>query len=119
MWNEAAMIMVSCVLFINMGLCEAIEKILSVRFRILSCPKCLTMWSCLAYLLLKGNDVVPSIAVSFLFSYFSLWLTLVLDMFSTLYNKCYEFFFQTTDTDKVAETAEADISEADGSDAVS
>ena len=119
MWGEAAMVMVSCVLFINMGLCEAIEKTLSVRFKILSCPKCLTMWSCLACLLLKGYEIIPSIAVSFIISYFAMWLTLVLDLLSTLYNKSYEFFFQPPGADKTSESPEADNSEAGGPDAVS
>ena len=96
MWKEAAEITASCVLFIGMGLEEEIERILSCRFRILSCPKCLTFWSVLLFGVISGHGFVETVAVSFLFSYAALWLSLLCDELTTLYNKLYDSI-QNTD----------------------
>jgi len=96
MWKEAAEITASCVLFIGMGLEAEVERALSCRFRVLSCPKCLTFWSVLAFGLLTGNGCVETVAVSFLSSYAALWLSLLCDELTLLYNKLYESITQQT-----------------------
>lgn len=111
MWKEAAMVMVSCVLFVGMGLSDEIQRRLRFRSKILSCPKCLTMWPCLGLLLLRGYAPVPSVFVSFLFSYAALWLTLILDALTLLYNKVYEII---TETDGASEDAATDNGETGG-----
>ena len=117
MIKDAALITISCVLFVNMGLSEAIQKTLHIKLRILSCPKCCTFWSCLAVLLLRKYDPIESVAASFISSYVALWATLIYDALSVLYNEIYELFTQTTDT---AETSgPPDPTEAGDSDAVS
>lgn len=104
--------MASCVLFVQMGLSGAIQEVLHINLRIASCPKCLSWWICLPYLLLRGYGIVISVAASFLLSYCALWLTLAYDLLATLYNKIYESITQATED---AETrAEADTeAEAD------
>jgi len=111
------MVTISCVLFVNMGLSEAIQNLLHLKLRILSCPKCLTMWTCLAIFLLHRYDLVESIAVSFICSYLSLWLTLIYDGLSALYNNMYELFTET-DTAKDNPPAETPAGTG-GPDAVS
>ena len=87
MWTGAAAITASCVLFIGMGLEAEIERILSCRFKVLSCPKCLTFWSVLLFGLCNRHGWLEVVAVSFLSSYAALWLTLLCDALTTIYNR--------------------------------
>ena len=84
------MIAMSCVLFVTMGLAEAIQEYVPFRLRILTCPKCLTFWSVLLYSLLSGEGLVRSVAVSFIVAYIALWSALLLDALTLLYNYLYE-----------------------------
>lgn len=79
MIREAALITLICVLFVQMGLSDAIQETLHVRLRIASCPKCLTMWVTLACLLLHGNRILESVAASFISAYAALWLAMAYD----------------------------------------
>ena len=97
MVREVALITVSCVLFVQMGLSDAAQDALRFKSRILSCPKCLTMWVCLAYLLLQGHGLVVSSAASFICSYCALWLALLYDAVACLYNILYDAITQETD----------------------
>lgn len=111
MIKEAALLTVSCVLFIQMGLSHAIQERIGIRSKILSCPRCCTFWSVLVYLLLSGNGFIRSVAASFLLSYSALWLSLIYDALAKLYNSFYEAINETTDTSADAE-ASADDAEA-------
>ena len=97
MWKDALLITVSAVLFVQMGLSEAIQDVLSFKSKVLSCPRCCTFWSVLAWSLLHRNAVVPSVAASFICSYLSLWLALLYDAVAVIYNKAYGKI-STTDT---------------------
>ncbi len=90
MWKDAALLTLSCVLFIQMGLSEAIQEKLSINVQILSCVKCSTFWANLTYLLLSGQRLIDSVAAAFLCSYSALWLALIYDKGTQYYNKCYE-----------------------------
>ena len=90
MWLEAALLAVGCVLFINMGLSDAIQETLGIEDKILSCPKCLVFWLSLAHLLLCGCRFLTAVGASFLFSYAALWLDLGLSAINTKYNELYE-----------------------------
>lgn len=112
MWVEAAALTASCVLFIGMGLEAEIERILSCRFKVLSCPKCLTFWSVLLFGVVTRHGFVETVAVSFLSAYAALWLTLLCDELTLLYNKLYESITQQTQggakaTDKARDKDEA------------
>ena len=95
MMAEAALITASCVLFVQMGLSEAIQETLGFRSKILSCPKCLTFWTCLAWTVFHGYGALPSVAASFISSYCALWLALVYDALAVLYSYCYENITKT------------------------
>ena len=99
---------VSCVLFIQMGLSGAIQERLKLRSEIMSCPKCASFWSVLAYLLVTGNRILPSVATSFVSSYCALWLSLLYDALAKLYNACYDAISETTDTSKDAKAGTAE-----------
>ena len=117
MIQEAALLTVSCVLFVQMGLSRAIQERMGFRSEILSCPKCASFWSVLAYMIITRHGILASVAASFLSSYSALWLSLIYDALAKLYNTCYDAISETDDAAKDAE-AEADGSEA-GPDAVS
>lgn len=90
MWKDAAMLTIACVLFINMGLEEAIRETVGFGFKIFSCPKCLSFWSVLVLNIIHGYPAVQCIAVSFICSYSALWLSLVYDVLSNIYNRIYD-----------------------------
>jgi len=112
MIKDAALITISCVLFVNMGLSEAIQKTLYVRSKILSCPKCCTFWTCLTTLLLCRFDPLESVAASFICSYVALWMTLVYDALTVLYNNIYELFTETG-ADKDSPEAKTETGDSD------
>jgi hypothetical protein len=103
MITGAALITVSCVLFVQMGLSEAALGLLHIRSRILSCPKCLTFWSTLLWSLLSGHDVLLSIAASFICAYAAMWAALLIDGMTVIYNKCYESISKTNGSSEDAE----------------
>ena len=90
MWKEAVLLALACILFVNMGLSDAIQETLGFRSRILSCPKCLTFWTILVFLLFSGCRVLTAVVASFLFSYLVLWLDLLLTALNKLYNEISE-----------------------------
>ena len=100
MWKDAALLTLSAVLFVQMGLSEAIQGVLRFKSRILSCPRCCTFWSVLAWSLLHRCAIVESVAVSFLSAYFALWLALLYDAMAVKYNKTYGKISTEADTDK-------------------
>lgn len=118
MVKEVALVTVSCVLFIQMGLASEIQKRIRFRLTILSCPKCATFWSVLAYLLIGGNGIILSVATSFISAYSALWLSLLYDILAKIYNVCYEAITETDDTPTDAQAGAHDT-EAGAADEVS
>lgn len=94
---EAALLAVSCVLFVQMGLSGAIQETLHFKSQILSCPKCLTFWSVLVWNLAHNTPAVMSVAASFILSYAALWAALILDGLTVLYNSLYNAITETTE----------------------
>ena len=118
MWKDAAMLTVACVLYINMGLHDAIVKRIGFSLPITGCPKCLCFWSVLLSNILHRSPIVECVAVSFLCSYSALWLSLAYDALSTLYNKLYERITNQADAKSTdPETLSYEDSEA-GADAM-
>ena len=103
MVTEAALIMICCVLFVQMGLSEAVQRLLHFRFGPLSCPKCLTFWTILAWLAVHGNGALISVAASFIASYCALWAALLYDSLAIAYNYLYEQITQKPDASEAAQ----------------
>lgn len=101
------MVATCCVLYINMGLHEAIVKTTGIDLRITGCPKCLVFWSVLIWSIPHGHGIVESIFASFSLSYCALWASMILDALSIAYNRIYESITQNTGT-KEASAPEAD-----------
>ena len=106
-WSDIAWIVVACTSANHLGLIAAVENVLHRRLPVVNCPKCLTFWSTLAYLLacfLVGDDAllgggpitallsaVPRmLAVAFLAAYSALWLELIMYFIDTIYNSIYD-----------------------------
>lgn len=84
-------IFISCVLFIHMGLGEAICDTLHIDFILFRCVKCLTFWSMLIFSVIFTELQWPvCIAVSFLASYAALWTDLALSKIAKIYDNEYE-----------------------------
>ena len=84
------MITVACVLYINMGLRDAIVERIGFSLPITGCQKCLTFWIVLVSNLIHRSPITECLAVSFLCSYAALWLSLAYDALATIYNRLYE-----------------------------
>ena len=119
MIREAALITVSAVLFVQMGLSSAIQEKVHVRSTIASCPKCATFWSVLAYCILTRNGVLTSVAASFICAYVAMWLALLYDALALLYNSIYDSITETPDTPEAAEAGPEQSAQAPAADAVS
>ena len=113
---EVALITIACVLFVCMGLSDAIQSAVGIRIPVVSCPKCLTFWSVLLWCVWREASPAVCVATSFICAYSALWLSLVHDALSVLYNKLYELLSETSDAE-AADPATDD--EADDSDEVS
>ena len=87
---EIAYILISCCLFIHLGLGEAISKIIGYRFVLFHCPKCLAFWLVLGYLLLSNEPIISSIAIAFVCAYLALWIDLLLAIISEYYEETYK-----------------------------
>lgn len=98
MWKEAALLAAGCVLFINMGLSDAIQDTIGIHSKILSCPKCLCFWSSLAFLVFNRCRIVTAVPASFILSYLALWLDLGLSALNKIYNELYEQIAAKTGT---------------------
>ena len=99
-WNDIASIVFVCVTMNHLGLIEAIQTITKCKqLPVVSCVKCFTFWSVLAYNLwsVGFSDMPLMLAVSFLCSYLALWLELFEGYIDTLYMKLYGKIFTTTD----------------------
>ena len=88
-WIDIAGIVFVCVTMNHLGLITAIEGVIKHQLPILNCPKCLTCWSVLAYMVITAQDIITSLAVSFLASYSAIWLELFEGFIDTLYLKLY------------------------------
>ena len=112
------MITVSCVLYINMGLHDAIVERIGFSNPITGCPRCLTFWSVLVANIVHRYPIITSVAVSFLCSYAALWLSLLYDYLSTIYNEFYERITNQADTKSTDPETIADESPEAGADAM-
>ena len=97
-WIEIACIIIAATSANHLGLIEAAEGVIGRRLPIVSCSKCLTFWSVLAWCCLVCCDSIAALlprlptllAVSFLASYTAIWLELLMACIDTIYNRIYE-----------------------------
>ena len=98
MWLDIASIVFVCVTMNHLGLIKAIEEVTEHELPVINCPKCSTMWLTLLYMLITSNQLIASLAISFLASYTAIWLELFEGYIDTLYSKLYDTIYSTADT---------------------
>lgn len=103
-WIDIASIVFVCVTMNHLGLVAAIESATKRELPIVNCPKCLTFWSVLAYLIVLPDSLPfwEGLGVGFLSSYLAIWLELLEGYIDTLYLKLYEKIYQSTADHKTA-----------------
>lgn len=76
----------SAVMFVHMGLGEAICKTFGVHFILFLCPKCMAFWTVLGYsLLIVKLPIEVSVAIAFLLGYAAIWFDLLLGKLADVY----------------------------------
>ena len=76
----------SAVMFVHMGLGEAICKTFGFHFILFLCPKCMAFWAVLGYsLLIVKLPIEESVAIAFLLSYVAIWFDLLLGKLADVY----------------------------------
>ena len=110
-WIDIVSIVFVCVTANHLGLIGKIEEIMGEfpllkkfiekrnHIPVISCPKCFTFWSVLAYGLwsVGFSDLPLLLAVSFLASYAAIWIELFEGFIDTLYQKLYDKIYPTED----------------------
>lgn len=92
MWNmviDIVSIVLSIVLFEQMGLCEAIEKTIGYKFKIISCVRCFSFWSVLLYGIIARFGIIRAISIAFISSFGGVWLQLLFGFLIFAYNNLY------------------------------
>ena len=98
---EVVAITFSCVMFIHLGLVDAILSVYGIEDRvpIVTCPKCLTFWSVLCFLTFSGHNIIMSVAIAFLACYVAIWFDLFLGYMDRLYENIYNRISEPNDTE--------------------
>ena len=89
-WSDIVGIVLVSTMVNHLGLISAIEGVIRCRLPIVSCPKCLSFWLCLAYCLDAGSPVIASLAISLLCAWLALWVELGMALIDNLYLYLYE-----------------------------
>ena len=95
MWMDIVSLVFVCVTANHLGLVKAIEEAWDRELPIINCPKCLTFWSVLLYMVFVTRGFILSLAISFLASYSALWLELLEGYIDTLYLKLYDKIYNS------------------------
>ena len=96
-WMDIALLTLSCVLANHMGLINAVENVIKHRLPILNCVKCSTFWFSLFFCLLNNYNLIMSVAISFLLSYFAIWLELLFGFIDSCYEKTYKSIYKDSE----------------------
>lgn len=87
MWGIAC-IFICCCLFIHLGLGEAINKTIHIRFVLFRCVKCLTFWVITGYsLFFTSLPIEVSLCIGFICAYMALWCDVLLGYLANIYEK--------------------------------
>lgn len=91
MMKSVGLLLLCCVLFVHMGMGDAVSKVVRRGLSLFQCVKCTTFWVILAYtVFFTAADPVLCTALAFICSYIALWLDLLLSKFAVWYEKWYK-----------------------------
>lgn len=109
-WRDIACIVFVCVTANHLGLVGTAIGVFFKKRRtlpIISCPRCLTFWTTLAYGIATVPVASPQgliaalprlLAISFLCAYLAIWLELAEGLIDKLYDHIYGKIYPATDT---------------------
>ena len=83
-------ILLCCVLFVHLGLGDAVSKVIQRNLSLFRCVKCTTFWAVLAYTFYSGFAPVKCVALAFACSYVALWVDFLFSIIAILYEKYYK-----------------------------
>lgn len=84
-------ILLCCVLFVHLGLGDAVSRIVRRNLSLFRCVKCTTFWAVLAYTLFFTEfEPVKCVALAFACSYVALWVDFLFSIIAILYEKYYK-----------------------------
>ena len=87
MWGIVC-VFISCCLFVHLGLGEAIEKTIHIRFVLFRCVKCLAFWMITGYsLFVVSLPIEVSLFLGFICAYAALWSDIMLGYLANVYEK--------------------------------
>lgn len=92
---ELAAIVFAATAVNHLGLIAAIEKTLGMRLPLFNCPKCLTFWVSLIWLISQGAGVIGTAAISLALAYAALWVELAMGVIDHLYYWIYDKIVST------------------------
>lgn len=91
MMKSVGLILLCCVLFVHMGMGDAVSKVVRRNLSLFHCVKCTTFWSILAYtIFFTGTDPIMCTALAFCCSYIALWVDLIFSKIAVWYEKWYK-----------------------------
>lgn len=93
--ETVAMLVLSCVMVIHLGLVDAVLRVLGLRsdMPLVTCPKCLTFWTVLVYAVIAHTSLTASVATAFVSCYIAVWLDLFLGIMDLAYERLERKFF--------------------------
>lgn len=96
-WSDVAMILFSCVAANHLGLVHAFEAVAKRKLPIVNCPRCLSFWCVLAYMVFTLNGIIVSFATSFLCAALAPWVELLMGFTDKKFNELYDKIYTTTE----------------------
>lgn len=89
--KSVGLILLCCVLFVHMGMGDAVSKVVRRGLSLFRCVKCTTFWVILAYtVFFTAADPVLCTALAFMCSYIALWIDLAFSKIAVWYEKWYK-----------------------------
>lgn len=101
---DVACIVLACTAANHLGPIPDVERVIRRKLPVIGCVKCLTFWSVLAYGVaaeglcdLTLHSSITLLATSFLSSWSTVWLDLLMGTTDNLYQKIYDTFYPAAD----------------------
>ena len=95
-----------CTAMNHLGLVGAVEDVIRRKLPIINCPKCSSFWFTVITCVLHGLSPFATLATSFLASYSSIWLELLMGAADVMYIKAYEKIYPTANDNEDTSVAD-------------
>lgn len=99
-WLDIACVVFVCVTANHLGLIKTVEDVTGYKIPILNCVKCSAFWSVFFCCIVFRQDIIFTLAISFLSSYVAIWLELLEGFIDYLFKKFYEKIYSDSEHDE-------------------